>query len=61
MRISELLGHLHAIRSEHSEEDEDIKVEVRNSAGEFDEAEAVSVTHYGRPNGQKKWVVFIDV
>ena len=61
MRISELIGKLHAMRQDHSEDDEDIKIEVRNSVGEFDDAETVFATHYGPPPGPYKWKVFIDV
>ena len=57
MRISELISKLEQARNDYG----DARVEVRNEAGDWNDAEAVQATHYGKPSAEPKWVVFIDV
>ena len=56
MKISELIEKLNNVKEEHG----DIRVEVRNDAAEFDDAEVVETTFYIKKSGREV-VVFIDV
>ena len=57
MVISELIAKLEFMRNEYG----DVRVEVRNAAGDFDDADTLQATYYGNPfNVDRKWVVFID-
>lgn len=58
MIISELIAKLEQARNEYG----DARVEVRNPAGDWDDAEELQATHFGNPfDAEPKWVVFIDV
>jgi hypothetical protein len=57
MIISELIAKLEQARNEYG----DVRVEVRNEAGDWNEADDVQATHYRKPASDPKWVVFIDV
>ncbi len=57
MRISELIAKLEQARNDYG----DARVEVRNEAGDWNDAEEVQATHYSKPASDPKWVVFIDV
>ena len=57
MTINELIAKLEKMRADHG----DARVEVRNEAGDWNDAEAVQATHYGNPSDDPKWIVFIDV
>ena len=54
MTISELINKLEKMRSEYG----DARVEVRNSAGDYNDAGDLKATHY---DVDPKWVVFVDV
>jgi hypothetical protein len=58
MVISELIANLEKMRADYG----DARVEVRNPAGDWNDAEDLQATHYGNPfDVEPKWVVFIDV
>lgn len=57
MVISELIAKLEYMRNERG----DVVVEVRNSVGDWDDAQEVQLTYYRKPASGPKWVVFIDV
>ena len=58
MTISELINKLEKMRSEYG----DARVEVRNSAGDYNDAGDLQATHYGNPfDVDPQWVVFVDV
>ena len=57
MTISELITKLGKLRTDYG----DARVEVRNEAGDWNDAEDVQATHYRKPASEPKWVVFIDV
>lgn len=56
MTINELIAKLEQMRNDYG----DARVEVRNSAGDWNDAEEVQATHYGKPSDDLKWIVFID-
>ena len=56
MTINELIAKLENIRAEYG----NALVEVRNDAGDWNDAEEVQPTHYRKPASEPKWVVFID-
>ncbi len=57
MQINELITKLEKMRADYG----DARVEVRNPAGYWDDAEDLQATHYGNPfDVDPKWVVFID-
>lgn len=57
MSVDDLIARLVAMREEYGGS---CLVECRNEAGEFDVAEEVQATHYGRSK-ELKWRIFIDV
>lgn len=57
MVISELISKLEKMRTDYG----DARVEVRNEAGDWNDAEEVLATHYSKPASDPKWVVFIGV
>ena len=57
MTINELIAKLEKMRADYG----DARVEVRNEAGDWNDAEEVQATHYRKPASEPKWVVFIDV
>ncbi|MBK8772491.1 MAG: hypothetical protein IPM06_18995 [Rhizobiales bacterium] len=57
MKISELIDRLEKLSVEYG----DASVEVRNEAGDWNDAEEIQATHYIKPASEPKWIVFIDV
>jgi hypothetical protein len=57
MTINELISKLEKMRVDYG----NAWVEVRNEAGDWNDAEEVQARHYGDPAGVPTWVVFIDV
>jgi hypothetical protein len=56
MTITEMIEMLEKLRTEHG----DIRVEVRNEAGDWYGAEEVQTTYYRKPASGPEWIVFID-
>lgn len=55
MQISELITRLEQLR----EQVGDVHVEVLNSSGDYDIAEAADISNVAREHGTVKWCVFI--